>query len=108
MEEQKRSSSLTPPPDYIPQPDHFFGNGEPIQNTTRNLRPDEDPWAKRGIPVFKPTWYEFHDFERYMEAIQPWGMRSGIVKVIPPEEWSAPSHLSRLFEQNAEIISYSC
>jgi len=56
-------------------------------NLLRNLRPDDDPMATRGIPVFKPSWYEFCDFEKYMEAIQPWGMRSGIVKIQPPKEW---------------------
>jgi hypothetical protein len=31
---------------------------------------------------------EFADFEGYMERIAPWGHRSGIVKVIPPKEWT--------------------
>jgi len=89
MEERKSSPSLTPPPEYIPQPDHFYtSSGEPRSNPLRNLRPDDDPMATRGIPVFKPSWFEFYDFEKYMEAIQPWGMKSGIVKVIPPNEWS--------------------
>jgi hypothetical protein len=30
---------------------------------------------------------EFEDFEEYMNKIEDWGMRSGIVKVIPPKEW---------------------
>ncbi|KAF8759916.1 jmjN domain [Rhizoctonia solani] len=51
------------------------------------LDPAEDPRASRGIPVFRPTLHEFSDFERYMESIEPWGRRSGIVKVIPPKEW---------------------
>ncbi|KAJ1301874.1 hypothetical protein OPQ81_000714 [Rhizoctonia solani] len=51
------------------------------------LDPAEDPRATRGIPVFRPTLDEFSDFERYMERIEPWGRRSGIVKVIPPKEW---------------------
>jgi hypothetical protein len=89
MDERKSSPSLTPPPEYIPQPDHFYtSGGEPRSNPLRNLRPDDDPMATRGIPVFKPSWYEFCNFEKYMEAIQPWGMKSGIVKVIPPKEWS--------------------
>jgi len=89
MDERRSSPSLTPPPEYVPQPDHFYtSGGEPKLNPLRNLRPEDDPMATRGIPVFKPNWYEFCDFERYMEAIQPWGMRSGIVKVVPPKEWS--------------------
>ncbi|KAH7320507.1 JmjC domain, hydroxylase-domain-containing protein [Rhizoctonia solani] len=51
------------------------------------LDPAEDPRATRGIPVFRPTLHDFSDFERYMERIEPWGRRSGIVKVIPPKEW---------------------
>jgi hypothetical protein len=31
---------------------------------------------------------EFADFEGYMEKVAPWGHRSGIVKVIPPKEWT--------------------
>lgn len=89
MEEPRGSPSLTPPPEYIPQPDHFYSSSgvDAGLNVTRNLRPEDDPMATRGIPVFKPSWYEFCDFEKYMEAILPWGMRSGIVKVIPPKEW---------------------
>ncbi|KAG2135583.1 JmjC domain, hydroxylase-domain-containing protein [Suillus cothurnatus] len=30
---------------------------------------------------------EFQDFEGYMNKIECWGLRSGIVKVIPPKEW---------------------
>jgi hypothetical protein len=30
---------------------------------------------------------EFEDFEDYMNKIECWGNRSGIVKVIPPKEW---------------------
>ncbi|KDN39626.1 JmjC-domain-containing protein, partial [Tilletiaria anomala UBC 951] len=40
-----------------------------------------------GIPVFVPTMEQFVDFYAYMSAIDAWGMRSGIVKVIPPKEW---------------------
>ena len=110
-----RSESLSPAPEYIPQPDHFYLTTAPSttlhadpstsskggintgsryqlkMNVTRNLRPEDDPLAARGIPVFKPTWWEFQDFEKYMNSIEPWGTRSGIVKVIPPTKWSALS-----------------
>lgn len=39
------------------------------------------------IPVFRPTMKEFKDFKAFMEAIDDFGKRSGIVKVIPPKEW---------------------
>ena len=85
LEMSNRSDSLTPPPEYIPQPDHFWGSQE--QNLTRSLHPRNDPNATRGIPVFTPTYHEFKDFERYVRSIEPWGMTSGIIKVIPPKEW---------------------
>jgi hypothetical protein len=109
---RSRSESLSPAPEYIPQPDHFYLttgpstslNADPTtsskggintgsryqlkMNVSRDLRPEDDPLAARGIPVFKPTWWEFQDFEKYMNSIEPWGTRSGIVKVIPPKQWS--------------------
>ncbi|THH14745.1 hypothetical protein EW146_g5620, partial [Bondarzewia mesenterica] len=84
-----RSPSPTPPI----QPDHFYGSeGVPFPPSPDSqgrtwLDPDDDPLASRGIPVFKPTLEEFQDFEGYMTKVECWGMRSGIVKVIPPKEW---------------------
>ncbi|WVF66837.1 hypothetical protein IAT40_001579 [Kwoniella sp. CBS 6097] len=85
-------------PRYI-QPDHFF----PLTNHMNTpavlrgipqigdgwLSPEEDPQALRGIPVFKPTMEEFEDFEGYAKATTEWGQYSGIVKIIPPDEWTA-------------------
>ncbi|EEY19427.1 DNA damage-responsive transcriptional repressor RPH1 [Verticillium alfalfae VaMs.102] len=39
------------------------------------------------VPVFRPTMHQFKDFKRFMEKIDRYGMQSGIVKIIPPEEW---------------------
>lgn len=39
------------------------------------------------IPVFKPTMDQFRDFKKFVEKIDKYGMKSGIVKVIPPQEW---------------------
>ena len=39
------------------------------------------------IPVFRPSMEQFEDFKTFMEAIDPYGRHSGIVKVIPPKEW---------------------
>ncbi|KAG8690091.1 hypothetical protein FRC09_012145, partial [Ceratobasidium sp. 395] len=89
----------------IVQPAFFYPNsgaGDPANNNTKNnenneengggeeelLDPAEDPRATRGIPVFRPTLAEFSDFEAYMERVEVWGRRSGIVKVIPPKEWT--------------------
>ncbi|KAH8593244.1 hypothetical protein B0O99DRAFT_516058 [Bisporella sp. PMI_857] len=50
------------------------------------IQPEE--YADEGrVPVFKPTMAQFKSFTRYMEGVNPYGMKSGIVKVIPPAEW---------------------
>ncbi|KAF5383444.1 hypothetical protein D9757_006174 [Collybiopsis confluens] len=92
--------SLTPslgsPPPGIPvQPDHFYraddSNYAPASprffDGTTWYDPEDDRLASRGIPVFKPTMEEFRDFEAYMNRVECWGKYSGIVKVIPPNEW---------------------
>lgn len=45
---------------------------------------------------------EFADFEGYMERIAPWGHRSGIVKVIPPKEWT--ESLPRITAEQLENV----
>ncbi|KAB5586232.1 hypothetical protein GE09DRAFT_57852 [Coniochaeta sp. 2T2.1] len=45
-----------------------------------------DHWSGT-VPVFKPTMHQFKDFKRFMEKIDSYGMKSGIVKIIPPSEW---------------------
>lgn len=85
--------SRSPSPEPVVQPDHFYGVDNPHLPPSPSsdgrtvLDPADDPLAQRGIPVFKPTMEEFSDFEGYMNKIECWGMRSGIVKVIPPKEW---------------------
>ncbi|KAI5245704.1 hypothetical protein E4T43_02979 [Aureobasidium subglaciale] len=44
-------------------------------------------WDDGKVPVFKPTMSQFRDFKKYMDKIDKYGMKSGIVKVIPPQEW---------------------
>mmetsp|Transcript_28994 Transcript_28994/g.40393 ORF Transcript_28994/g.40393 Transcript_28994/m.40393 type:complete len:599 (+) Transcript_28994:11-1807(+) len=39
------------------------------------------------IPVFKPTWDEFKNFEKFIASIEDKGKDFGIVKVIPPKEY---------------------
>lgn len=48
-------------------PDHYYEGGK--------------------IPVFKPTMNQFRSFKKFVGKIDKYGMRSGIVKVIPPKEW---------------------
>lgn len=97
MEPSSPTPSLTPSrspsPELPVQPDHFYGSeGVPLPPSPDSqgrtwLDPEDDPNAARGIPVFKPTMEEFQDFEGYLNKIEVWGNRSGIVKVIPPKEW---------------------
>ncbi|KAG8977997.1 hypothetical protein FRB90_008609, partial [Tulasnella sp. 427] len=87
------SRSPTPPevPRLPAQPAFFYPGAHNTAHQIREgeiLSPDQDPFATRGIPVFKPTYDEFRDFEKYMERVEPWGRKSGIVKIIPPDEWS--------------------
>jgi hypothetical protein len=44
-------------------------------------------WDGGRIPVFKPTMRQFKDFQKFISKVDKYGMRSGIVKVIPPPEW---------------------
>lgn len=44
-------------------------------------------WDGGKIPVFKPTMDQFRDFQKFIDKIDKYGMKSGIVKVIPPKEW---------------------
>ncbi|KAG6833173.1 hypothetical protein H0H87_010561 [Tephrocybe sp. NHM501043] len=98
MSSSSRNSSLTPlrspSPSPPTQPDHFYGADDvqlppsPSSDGKTWLDPEDDPQAHRGIPVFKPTMEEFEDFEEYVTKIECWGMKSGIVKIIPPKEWT--------------------
>ena len=44
-------------------------------------------WDGGKIPVFKPTMDQFRSFKKFVEKIDKYGMKSGIVKVVPPAEW---------------------
>ncbi|EFE45183.1 hypothetical protein TRV_00056 [Trichophyton verrucosum HKI 0517] len=50
------------------QPDHYYEGGR--------------------VPVFKPTMDQFRDFRAFIRCIDKYGMKSGIVKVVPPKEWT--------------------
>ncbi|KAI0412893.1 hypothetical protein F5X98DRAFT_353597 [Xylaria grammica] len=45
-----------------------------------------DDWSGT-VPIFKPDMRQFKDFKKFMEKIDSYGMKSGIVKIIPPQEW---------------------
>ncbi|KAG0304637.1 hypothetical protein BGZ98_005258 [Dissophora globulifera] len=53
------------------KPDHYYDN------------------VGSGIPVFRPTMEQFKDFPTFVESIVSYGREAGLVKIIPPKEWSA-------------------
>lgn len=55
-------------------------------NDMEDVEPDHY-WEGGKIPVFKPTMEQFGNFKKYISKIDKYGMKSGIVKVIPPKEW---------------------
>ncbi|KAJ8456252.1 hypothetical protein ONZ45_g18791 [Pleurotus djamor] len=87
------SSPRSSSPVGLAQPDHFYGAdpSQPPQPSAFKawLTPEDDPFAHRGIPIFKPSMEEFKDFEGYMTRVEAWGARSGIIKIIPPQEWTS-------------------
>lgn len=69
-----------PTPAYYYDPEYDL-SGAP--NRKRGRR-----GGMKGIPVFEPSMEEFeHGFYDYVKRIEKYGMRSGIVKVVPPKEW---------------------
>ncbi|CAG8694401.1 30466_t:CDS:10 [Gigaspora margarita] len=61
-----------------------------------------------GIPVFRPTWDQFKDFRAFVAAVRHYGYESGIIKIIPPEEWkkTLPNDYSR--QLNKVLIKSPC
>ncbi|KAM0330673.1 hypothetical protein ACHAQA_003625 [Verticillium albo-atrum] len=57
---------------------------DPAEDDLGDIEPDD--WSGK-VPIFRPTMHQFKDFKRFMEKIDEYGMKSGIVKIIPPEEW---------------------
>ncbi|KJK81482.1 hypothetical protein H634G_02741 [Metarhizium anisopliae BRIP 53293] len=45
-----------------------------------------DDWSG-SVPIFRPTWHQFKDFQKFMKKVDRYGMKSGIIKIIPPREW---------------------
>ncbi|KAK5651206.1 hypothetical protein OQA88_12713 [Cercophora sp. LCS_1] len=45
-----------------------------------------DHWSGT-VPVFRPTMKQFRDFKIFMGKVDKYGMKSGIIKIIPPQEW---------------------
>lgn len=76
--------------DMHPSPDAATPPGQPTpQQEDEEVDIGEvvpDHWSGT-VPVFKPDMHQFKDFKKFMEKIDSYGMKSGIVKIIPPQEW---------------------
>ncbi|KAI0882653.1 uncharacterized protein GGS22DRAFT_169996 [Annulohypoxylon maeteangense] len=46
-----------------------------------------DHWSGT-VPVFRPDMHQFKDFKKFMTKVDCYGMKSGIIKIIPPKEWT--------------------
>ncbi|KAK9427855.1 JmjC domain, hydroxylase-domain-containing protein [Lipomyces doorenjongii] len=49
---------------------------------------EPDHYYSGTVPVFKPTMEQFQSFPKFIKKIDDYGMKVGIVKVIPPPEWT--------------------
>ncbi|CAH0730363.1 unnamed protein product, partial [Brenthis ino] len=62
-----------------------------------------------SIQVFRPTWDEFKDFNKYVQYMESRGAnKAGLAKVIPPPEWVPRKKGYDLDELNVTIPSPIC
>ncbi|XP_013139255.1 PREDICTED: probable lysine-specific demethylase 4B [Papilio polytes] len=62
-----------------------------------------------SIQVFRPTWDEFKDFNKYVQYMESKGAhKAGLAKVIPPPEWVPRKKGYNLDELNITIPSPIC
>jgi len=63
--------------------------------------PEDHNWSFLGsnatgaspIMVFRPSWEEFKDFNKYVQQIEALGChKGGLAKIIPPKEWQPRKH----------------
>ncbi|KAK5137093.1 hypothetical protein LTR08_001102 [Meristemomyces frigidus] len=90
----KPSAALTPPTSEEMNIDDATKEHEDSELSDLDLDDDDDEdiepdhyWDNGNIPVFKPTMEQFRSFKKFIDKVDKYGMKSGIVKVIPPKEW---------------------
>ncbi|KAF5027776.1 hypothetical protein F66182_107 [Fusarium sp. NRRL 66182] len=82
---------LSDAPQPLPSSDKHVSDGSKNETSKDDTSDDigevlPDHWSG-AVPIFKPTMHQFKDFKRFMEAVDSYGMKSGIIKIIPPQEW---------------------
>lgn len=83
-------AALTPPTSEDNDPKREERMSSELSDIDSDDGEDIEPdhyWEGGKIPVFKPTMAQFHNFKRFIDKVDKYGMKSGIVKVIPPAEW---------------------
>ena len=90
----KPANALTPPTSEEMNHDETKKEHEDSDLTDLDMDDDDEEeiepdhyWDGGKIPVFKPTMDQFRSFKKFIDKIDKYGMKSGIVKVIPPKEW---------------------
>ena len=90
----KPSAALTPPTSEEMNMDDGAKEHEDSELSDLDLDDDDEEdiepdhyWDNGNIPVFKPTMEQFRSFKKFIDKVDKYGMKSGIVKVIPPKEW---------------------
>ncbi|KAM0713672.1 hypothetical protein Q7P37_010634 [Cladosporium fusiforme] len=87
----KPASALTPPASEelnheTKEEESELSDLDLSDDDEEEIEPDHY-WDGGNIPVFKPTMAQFKSFKKFIEKVDKYGMKSGIVKVIPPDEW---------------------
>jgi hypothetical protein len=91
----KPANALTPPTSEEMNVDEAGKEHEDSELSDLDLDDEEEEediepdhyWDGGKIPVFKPTMEQFRDFKKFCDRINKYGMKSGIVKVVAPQEW---------------------
>ncbi|KAI6780855.1 DNA damage-responsive transcriptional repressor-like protein [Emericellopsis cladophorae] len=56
----------------------------PVEDDIGEVLPAD--WSG-NVAIFKPTMHQFKDFDKFMAKVNSYGMKSGIIKIVPPKEW---------------------